>query len=84
MGLFSKKTYICEKCGKEFEKRINLNGNLCDECWDYEKKVKRELEEGVRGYINYCSDVFLSHIHMMKCRKLLVIEMNCWKNSEMI
>ena len=42
MGLFSKKTYICEKCGKEFQKRINLNGNFCDECFAKEMKEKEE------------------------------------------
>ena len=59
MGLFSKKTYVCERCGKEFQKRINLNGNFCDECLDMELKEKRELKELVGGYYDYGFDVLL-------------------------
>ena len=34
MGLFSKKTLICEKCGKEFQARITIGRHLCKECDD--------------------------------------------------
>ena len=71
MGLFSKKSYVCEKCGKEFQKRINLNGNLCDECWNQEANAKRELEEAVRGYINYYSDVFFKSYTSDDMRKII-------------
>lgn len=56
--LFQKKEYVCEKCGKTFSKRLNLNGNLCDECWNKEQAEKRALEEPIRGYVQYASDVF--------------------------
>ena len=59
MGLFSKKRYVCERCGKEFQKRINMNGNFCDECFDVEFKEKRELREIVGGYYDYGVDVLL-------------------------
>lgn len=53
MGLFSKKTVICEKCGKECQVRIALPGYICDECLD--KQIAKENE--VRGYINYARDM---------------------------
>lgn len=53
MGLFSKKDYVCEKCGKTFQKRINLNGNLCDECFDQDYIQRQALEQSVKGYIDY-------------------------------
>lgn len=49
MGLFSKKDYVCERCGKSYQKRINLNGNLCDECYN----EKLDLQVAVGGYDNY-------------------------------
>lgn len=49
MGLFSKKDYVCERCGKTYQKRINLNGNLCDEC--YNEKIS--LQVAVGGYNDY-------------------------------
>lgn len=58
MGFFSKKTYVCEKCGKEFEKRVNLNGNICDECRNADAVAKKELEKAVQGYTNYHINVF--------------------------
>lgn len=56
MGLFSKKTYVCEKCGKTYEKRINLNGNLCEACWKMEQGRRDELKNENKGY-NYYMDV---------------------------
>lgn len=56
MGLFSKKTYVCEKCGKTYEKRINLNGNLCEACWKMEQDRRDELKNENKGY-NYYMDV---------------------------
>lgn len=56
MGLFSKKTYVCEKCGKEFQKRINLNGKLCDDCCSEEYKAQKELKKQISGYCKYASD----------------------------
>lgn len=53
MGLFAKKTYICRKCGKEFEKRINFNGDICNECRREEKKEFEKLVTPVLGYIDY-------------------------------
>lgn len=71
MGLFSKKDYVCEKCGKAFSKRINLNGNLCDDCWNQEENEKRMLQESIRGYINYYSDVFFKSYTSDEMRKII-------------
>ncbi len=34
MGFFSKKTIICERCGKEYQARITLGCHICNECLD--------------------------------------------------
>ena len=49
MGIFSKKTYVCECCGKEFEARSLLGSTLCNEC------EKRELDKyiNISGYVDY-------------------------------
>ncbi|MDD6071251.1 MAG: hypothetical protein PUC12_10635 [Clostridiales bacterium] len=49
MGIFSKKTVRCEKCGKEYQVRITFGTHICDEC------VNREFQkkQNVRGYIDY-------------------------------
>ena len=49
MGLFSKKTLICEKCGKEFQARITIGKHLCKECDDKYWK----LYSDVQGYDEY-------------------------------
>ncbi|WP_024864552.1 hypothetical protein [Butyrivibrio sp. FCS014] len=45
MGLFSKKTFVCEKCGREFEAR--MHSTLCDDC----KKKAESLKEDINGYL---------------------------------
>lgn len=57
MGLFSKKEYVCEKCGKTFFKRINLNGNICDDCYNKDANERMDLENAVIGYVNYHSSI---------------------------
>lgn len=52
------RTYVCEKCGKEFKKIINLYGNICRKCRDKEINDKIELERPIRGYASYYYDVF--------------------------
>lgn len=49
MGLFSKKTYTCKQCGKEYEAQLNLSGNLCKDCLQKKKEVKKT----VSGYVEY-------------------------------
>lgn len=49
MGLFSKKTYTCKQCGREYEARINLGGGLCSEC----QAELKEMEKAVPGYSAY-------------------------------
>lgn len=71
MGLFSKKTYVCEQCGKEYERRINLLGNLCNECWDQQEKEKKELEKAIKGYKEYHEALFYKSITMENMRKIL-------------
>ncbi len=47
MGFLSKKTLICEKCGKEFQAR--LARKLCDEC-----QIKEfDLEQELADYLSY-------------------------------
>lgn len=57
MGLFSKKTYVCDKCGKEFETRLGILGTICGECVIKEEKEKKALESVVKGYNKYYNDV---------------------------
>lgn len=57
MGFFSKKTYVCEKCGAEFEKRININGNICDKCLNEENAAKANLKRYIGGYCSYALDI---------------------------
>ena len=52
MGLFSKKTIICERCGKEYQVRIARGAYICDECQMREFKKK----DNVRGYVDYARD----------------------------
>ena len=49
MGLFSKKTVVCERCGKEYQVRITRGTHICDECADY----LANLENKVFGYVEY-------------------------------
>lgn len=49
MGLFSKKTVVCERCGKEYQVRITLGTHICDECLNREFQKK----DNVRGYVDY-------------------------------
>lgn len=71
MGFFSKKDYVCEKCGKTFQKRFNLNGNLCDDCLNREANERRELEESIGGYIDYASDVLYKSYSSDEMRQII-------------
>ena len=53
MGLFSKKTIICERCGKEYQARITLGIHICDECLEREEQKKAR----VKGYVDYAGDM---------------------------
>lgn len=53
MGLFSKKTLICERCGKEYQVRVALGSHLCDECAAREKQKR----DNVRGYVDYAAQI---------------------------
>ena len=49
MGLFSKKTIVCEKCGKEYEARITIGAHICKDC-----SAKEQLRLlNVCGYVEY-------------------------------
>lgn len=62
MGLFTKKTYTCRQCGKEYEARINLSGGLCKECSDKREQDRKEisgyLEYGLKTNRDYKEDVW--------------------------
>jgi len=71
MGLFSKKTYVCEKCGKEFKKRVNLNGNFCDTCWLEEMRQQEELKMQIGGYCEYAADVLGQNYSVAQMKEIL-------------
>lgn len=48
MGLFSKKTFVCERCGKKFEARVAMKPYLCDEC----RAKEAEQRAKVQGYLD--------------------------------
>jgi hypothetical protein len=49
MGLFSKKTLVCETCGKEYDARIAVGEHICPDC----RKRKEKKQAEVQGYLNY-------------------------------
>ena len=49
MGLFSKKTIVCENCGKEYEARITLGEHLCSDCSSRITNKRLQLN----GYVEY-------------------------------
>ena len=49
MGLFSKKMFVCEECGKEYEARFAILEKICSSC----KEKRGGLENEVLGYVNY-------------------------------
>ncbi len=49
MGLLSKKTLTCERCGKEYEARIALGAHICSEC----KLRESQKKDNVKGYVDY-------------------------------
>ncbi len=49
MGLLSKKTIVCEMCGKEFQVRLNFGSVMCKECFN--KHMERI--EATKGYNDY-------------------------------
>lgn len=51
MGLFSKKTIVCERCGNEFKIRFAMGVHICDECLTEEAKKR----ENVQGYVDYAN-----------------------------
>lgn len=53
MGLLSKKSVICESCGKEYEVRIALGTHICEDC---KQRIWRK-EHLVGGYISYAQSV---------------------------
>lgn len=55
MGLFSKKEYVCEKCGKTFTARLTPAYLLCNECWQKKCDEDSKVEQAAQGYIKYAS-----------------------------
>jgi hypothetical protein len=53
MGLFSKKTITCERCGKEYQARITLGEHICDEC----SRKMYQKQENVMGYVSYAASM---------------------------
>ncbi len=55
MGIFSKKTVTCERCGKEYQVRITLGAHICDECVIREFQKKQD----VKGYVDYARSMVM-------------------------
>ena len=53
MGLFSKKTVKCERCGKEYQVRITRGVHICDECL-HRLELKKD---NVSGYVEYAFEM---------------------------
>lgn len=71
MGLFSKKIYVCERCGKEYEKRIKPNENLCDDCRNKETNAKAELQKQIGGYCVYASEALYKSYTLEEMQEIL-------------
>lgn len=66
MGLFSKKTVVCEKCGKEYQARITFLGCVCNEC----ETKERKLRESVEGYIDYARKMRMGNYSTEKLEEI--------------
>ena len=55
MGLFSKKEYVCERCGKTFTARLAPADILCKECWQKKCDEDSRIEKAVQGYKDYAN-----------------------------
>ena len=69
MGLFSKKTLVCQRCGKEFQSRLGF-ADLCAECVLEEEKKR----QAIRGYELYAKKI---HRDSYPAEKLDEIAENC-------
>lgn len=49
MGIFSKKTLTCERCGKEYEARMAVGEAVCSECL----RIEQDKKDNVKGYVDY-------------------------------
>lgn len=56
MGLFSKKDYVCVKCGKKFQARLSPIDGLCDDCYNARESEKYTLIFQITGYDMYRED----------------------------
>ena len=71
MGLFSKKEYVCEKCGKTYQRRVNMKGALCDACWRENLEKQRALEKELPGYVKYASTMLGTVYSIEELEKIL-------------
>lgn len=53
MGLFSKKSIVCERCGKEYQAIVTIGAHICKDC----KAILQQKEDKVKGYVQYAKDV---------------------------
>jgi len=67
MGFLSKKTVKCTHCGKDFETRIAVLFQLCPEC----SEKKRNLQEDVKGYIDYACEMKLPEYSMEQMSQIV-------------
>ena len=70
MGLFSKNTYVCTKCGKEYQERFGDKGGLCIDC----RIEMYDAKDKVKGYVDYARDLNLGDYSMEECDN---IEKHC-------
>ena len=75
MVFFSKKTYVCKKCGKEFQTRKTLWGDIvCDSCLVKEYELKSKLRDKIGGYEKYHNSVFYRDYAVAELQKMKNIE----------
>lgn len=68
MGLFSKKTLVCESCGKEYEARITLGIYLCSECL----RRQNQKSADVKGYVDYAMEMSMGTYSENKMDEILI------------
>lgn len=80
MGLFSKKTYYCSECGKQFEARFAQAVPMCKDCIskqvDQEMAEQAELDNLIRehmlgGYVKYRRHMGMEPLTLAQAKELV-------------
>lgn len=71
MGIFSKKTFECTVCGKEYQTRIAMGENICPECKASIYNEKAKIESQIRGYMDYALDLMHKSYTLDEMKEIL-------------